>query len=51
MGKHLLDETAEFKMPQIGRHAADDEGGRETTHRPDTGLQHEDRTTQDTSVS
>ncbi len=25
MGKHLLDETAEFKMPSIGRHAGEDE--------------------------
>ena len=25
MGKHLLDETAEFRMPRIARHAADDQ--------------------------
>ncbi len=25
MGKHLLDETAEFTMPSIGRHAGKDE--------------------------
>ena len=25
MGKHLLDETAEFKMPSLARHAAEDE--------------------------
>lgn len=31
VGKHLLDETAEFRMPRIGRHAADDE--LETTQR------------------
>jgi hypothetical protein len=25
VAKHLLDETAEFKLPWVGRHAADDE--------------------------
>ena len=25
MAKHLLDETAEFRMPTIGRHVTDDE--------------------------
>ncbi|MGY1690308.1 hypothetical protein [Geodermatophilus sp. SYSU D01105] len=25
MARHLLDETAEFRMPTLGRHAADDE--------------------------
>jgi hypothetical protein len=25
VGKHLLDETAEFRMPRTGRHAADDD--------------------------
>jgi hypothetical protein len=25
VGKHLLDETAEFRMPRIGRHAAEDD--------------------------
>ena len=25
MGKHLLDETAEFKMPNLGRHAKEEE--------------------------
>jgi hypothetical protein len=25
VAKHLLDETAEFKMPTIGRHVTDDE--------------------------
>ena len=25
VGKHLLDETAEFKMPSLARHAAEDE--------------------------
>ena len=24
MGKHLLDETAEFRLPTLGRHAAED---------------------------
>lgn len=28
MGKHLLDETAEFKMPSLARHAAEDEDKR-----------------------
>jgi hypothetical protein len=32
VGKHLLDETAEFRMPRIGRHAADDDE-LETTQR------------------
>lgn len=26
MGKHLLDETAEFALPRIGRHARPDTG-------------------------
>ena len=38
MGKHLLDETAEFKMPRIGRHAADDEDALELTQRFDPGF-------------
>jgi hypothetical protein len=25
VAKHLLDETAEFKMPTVGRHVTDDE--------------------------
>ncbi|MGY1592315.1 hypothetical protein ACI789_02740 [Geodermatophilus sp. SYSU D00965] len=25
MARHLLDETAEFTMPTLGRHAADDD--------------------------
>ncbi len=29
MGKHLLDETAEFRLPTLGRHAA--EGTTENT--------------------
>ncbi len=31
MGKHLLDETAEFAMPRIGRHASPDTGELEIT--------------------
>ena len=38
MGKHLLDETAEFKLPGIGRHAAADEDELEATQRFDPGL-------------
>jgi hypothetical protein len=33
VGKHLLDETAEFRLPQLGRHAATDEDELETTNR------------------
>ena len=33
MGKHLLDETAEFKMPVGGRHAAEAEDDLEATIR------------------
>ncbi|MGY1719078.1 MULTISPECIES: hypothetical protein [unclassified Blastococcus] len=33
MSKHLLDETAEFKMPRIGRHAAPETGELEITQR------------------
>ncbi|WP_236833195.1 hypothetical protein [Blastococcus sp. KM273128] len=39
MGKHLLDETAEFKMPQPGRHAAPETAELEATQRFDAGLQ------------
>ncbi|MGY1836182.1 hypothetical protein ACI79P_13820 [Blastococcus sp. SYSU DS0510] len=39
MGKHLLDETAEFTMPQLGRHAAPDTAELEVTQRFDAGLQ------------
>jgi hypothetical protein len=38
MGKHLLDETAEFKMPRVGRHAADTEDEIEETQRFDPGF-------------
>lgn len=33
MTKHLLDETAEFKMPGVGRHASPDTGELEVTQR------------------
>lgn len=39
MSKHLLDETAEFKMPRVGRHAAPDTGELEVTQRFDAGFQ------------
>jgi hypothetical protein len=38
VGKHLLDETAEFKMPRIPRHAAEHEDGLEATQRFDPGF-------------
>jgi hypothetical protein len=38
VGKHLLDETAEFKMPNLGRHAAEDNEGLEATQRFDPGF-------------
>ncbi|WP_175527139.1 hypothetical protein [Blastococcus tunisiensis] len=33
MAKHFTDETAEFAMPRIGRHAAPDTGKLEPTQR------------------
>lgn len=39
MSKHLLDETAEFTMPRIGRHASPDTGELEVTQRFDPGFQ------------
>ena len=39
MTKHLLDETAEFKMPRIGRHAAPETSSLEATQRFDAGFQ------------
>jgi hypothetical protein len=33
VGKHLLDETAEFKMPKIARHAAEDDDRQDETQR------------------
>lgn len=38
MAKHYLDETAEFKMPLAGRHAAADTGELEMTQRFDPGF-------------
>ena len=38
MGKHLLDETAEFRMPRIARHAAEHEDEPEPTQRFDPGF-------------
>ena len=35
MGKHLLDETAEFRMPRLGRHATPETGEFEITQRLD----------------
>ncbi len=33
MSKHLLDETAEFKLPGLGRHTSPDTGELEATQR------------------
>ena len=33
MGKHALDETAEFRMPRIARHAAEDDVELDQTQR------------------
>jgi len=33
VGKHLLDETAEFKMPRFGRHASPETGELDMTQR------------------
>ena len=38
MGKHLLDETAEFRMPKLGRHAAEDDDRADETQRWDPGF-------------
>lgn len=38
VGKHLLDETAEFKMPSLARHAAEDEERLDETQRWDPGF-------------
>ena len=39
MSKHFLDETAEFKLPSLGRHAAEDDE-LEPTQRFDPGFGH-----------
>ncbi|NEK57032.1 hypothetical protein GCU56_03990 [Geodermatophilus sabuli] len=39
MTKHLLDQTAEFTLPQAGRHAAPDSDEVEATQRFDPGFQ------------
>lgn len=38
MAKHFTDETAEFAMPRIARHAAPDTGELEVTQRFDAGF-------------
>ncbi|WP_158657559.1 hypothetical protein [Blastococcus saxobsidens] len=38
MAKHFTDETAEFAMPRLGRHAAPDTGELELTQRFDPGF-------------
>ena len=38
MAKHLHDETAEFKLPVLGRHAAADTGELDVTQRFDAGF-------------
>jgi hypothetical protein len=39
VGKHLLDETAEFKIPRLGRHASPEAGELETTQRMEPASQ------------
>jgi hypothetical protein len=39
VGKHLLNETAEFKLPTLARHAADDQEDLGSTQRFDSGFQ------------
>jgi hypothetical protein len=39
VGKHLLNETAEFKLPTLARHAADDQDDLGSTQRFDSGFQ------------
>ena len=39
MGKHLVDETAEFRMPRLGRHARPETEEFEITQRLDPALQ------------
>ncbi|MCV2488224.1 hypothetical protein OF117_02510 [Geodermatophilus sp. YIM 151500] len=39
MSKHLLDETAEFTMPRLARHAAPETGELDITQRFDSGRQ------------
>lgn len=38
MAKHRLDETAEFRLPNLGRHAGPDTGELELTQRFDPGF-------------
>jgi hypothetical protein len=38
VAKHFTDETAEFAMPRIGRHAAPDTGELDVTQRFDPGF-------------
>ena len=38
MAKHFVDETAEFKMPSLGRHAGEDANDPEATQRFDPGF-------------
>ena len=38
MAKHLLDETAEFRLPRLPRHAADGDDERDATQRFDPGF-------------
>jgi len=38
VAKHFIDETAEFAMPRIGRHAAPDTGELDVTQRFDPGF-------------
>ncbi len=38
MAKHFIDETAEFAMPRVGRHAASDAGELDVTERFHPGI-------------
>jgi hypothetical protein len=42
VAKHLLDQTAEFKLPTLARHAAEDDQ-HETTQRFDAGFRQQPR--------
>jgi hypothetical protein len=36
MGRHLIDQTAEFRLPQTGRHAAPETGEMQVVQRQQT---------------
>ena len=41
MAKHLLDETAEFRLPRLPRHAAEGDDELDATQRFDPGFRHQ----------